>query len=113
MENIKYYIAEQYTKTPGGRKGEYSGEDFREKVLYKIYIDAKKQNKRLIINLDGGYGYGSSFLEEAFGGLVRKLKNEKNKSYKEMNEIIIIISNQEPALVEDIRGYIDEEINRK
>lgn len=114
MDNfLKYSIADQYTKTPGGRKGDYSGEDFRIKVLHGLYLKAKKENKKLIIDLDGGYGYGSSFLEEAFGGLVRQLKKEKNKTYKEMNKIIKIISNQEPALIEDIREYINEEINRK
>ena len=30
-------------------------------------IILNEKNEVLIVNLDGGYGYGSSFLEEAFG----------------------------------------------
>jgi len=35
-------------------------------------IPALKEYEKVIVDLDGTSGYGSSFLEEAFGGLVRK-----------------------------------------
>ena len=71
-------IANDYTKSPGGRyitEGEHSGEDFREKILLPAFEKCQKNDEELIINLDGGYGYWSSFLEEAFAGLARKTKN--------------------------------------
>lgn len=73
---VQINVADEYTKMPGGRfksDGEFSGEDFREKYLLPRYIEARKNNEILCVNLDGGYGYGSSFLEEAFGGLVREV----------------------------------------
>lgn len=97
-------IAKQYTKKPGGRfrkEGEYSGEDFRETILKKEYEISKKNKEELVVNLDGGYGYGSSFLEEAFGGLVRTL-NDVDIS------IIKIISDEEPQLVDDVYKYLQD-----
>ena len=69
-------IAEDYSKVPGGRyieDGPFSGQDFRENILLPKFQEAKRQNVILQVNLDGGYGYGSSFLDEAFGGLAREL----------------------------------------
>ena len=69
-----YSIAEDFSKTPGGRfrkHGPYSGEAFREDVLCGLLQNAIEAEDKLIIVLDGTAGYGSSFLEEAFGGLVR------------------------------------------
>lgn len=63
-------IAEVYTKFPGGRypqDGKGNGTDFRERFLVPVL---KAHGKALIV-LDGAVGYPSSFLDEAFGGLVR------------------------------------------
>lgn len=102
-------IAKQYTKKPGGRfrtEGAYSGEDFRETMLKKEYENSKKNNEDLVVDLDGGYGYGSSFLEEAFGGLVRALDDVDTS-------IIKIISNEEPQLVDDVNKYLKDAIVEK
>jgi hypothetical protein len=59
---------------PGGRfkaDGPYSGEFFREEVLRPALTDAIERRQQLTVVLDGAPGYGSSFLEEAFGGLIR------------------------------------------
>lgn len=95
-------VATDYTKTPGGRlskEGEWSGEDFRVKQLEPAFKKAKEMGEDLKVILDGGYGYATSFLEEAFGGLARKLQDPDILK-------IVIISDEEPALVEKIRGYI-------
>jgi hypothetical protein len=63
-------VAVEFSATPGGRyksEGVFSGEEFREKFL-EPHI---KEGKNLAIDLDGPEGFTSSFLEEAFGGLVR------------------------------------------
>lgn len=64
-------VATQFSKYPGGRfytDGEFSGERFRDEIL----LPALQGSETVIVQLDGTLGYGSSFLEEAFGGLVRK-----------------------------------------
>ena len=87
-------------------KREYSGEDFREKILAPAFAKCKKNGEQLTVNLDGGYGYGSSFLEEAFGGLVRK---NKDKSILQIK----LISDEEPKLIDDIIGYITDALNKQ
>lgn len=64
-------VARDFTPTPGGRyrkEGEYSGEEFRERFLEPV-LD---QGGQVIVDLDGPEGFTTSFLEEVFGGLVRK-----------------------------------------
>jgi len=59
---------------PGGRfiaDGPYSGEWFREEFLRPAVAEALSQNDVVNVELDGAPGYGSSFLEESFGGLIR------------------------------------------
>lgn len=66
-------IAQQFSETPAGRfrtDGPFSGERFRDELLYPALTGPDK----VLVDLDGTLGYGSSFLEEAFGGLVREKK---------------------------------------
>lgn len=72
VENVRVNVAKQFTRLPGLRYirlGKFSGEEFREKFL----IEPLQQGKFVTVELDGVRGYGSSFLEEAFGGTVRRL----------------------------------------
>jgi len=69
MKNIN--IAKEFSETPLGRFADdslYNGTTFRESFL-RPALDA---NSKVAVVIDGVEGYGSSFLEEAFGGLVRK-----------------------------------------
>lgn len=64
-------IAEDFSQYPGGRypaDGDGNGTVFREKFLEPVL----QAHDTALIVLDGTRGYPSSFLEEAFGGLVRK-----------------------------------------
>ena len=102
-------IAKDYTKTPGGRfihEGDYSGEDFRKSILLPAFKKAIETDSTLIVILDGGYGYPPSFLEEAFGGLVRETKDSRVQD-------IIIISEEEPSQIKKIKGYISKELGDK
>ena len=102
-------IAQDYTKTPGGRfisEGQYSGEDFRNRVLEPAFEKMLDTGETLVVNLDGGYGYGSSFLEEAFGGLARKTKNRDLLR-------IVILSDEEPRLVDDVKEYMEAALNER
>lgn len=63
-------ISKDFSTHPAGRyptDGPFSGETFRKKHL----VPALKKCDRIEVILDGTRGYPSSFLEEAFGGLVR------------------------------------------
>jgi hypothetical protein len=65
------HIATDFFPYPGGRymtDGNGNGTEFRERFLVPI-LEAHKKAK---IFLDGAPGYPSSFLEEAFGGLIRR-----------------------------------------
>ena len=103
---IKINIANDYTDTPGGRfvkDGPFSGEDFRQKILIPKYREAVNNGSILEIDFDGCYGYPSSFLDEAFGGLA---KSEKNH---DVLKNIKIISHDQPSLFEDIKKSVEED----
>lgn len=48
-----------------------TGEYFRNNYLKPVYDYCLERNEDLTITLNGGYAFGFSFLEEAFGGMVR------------------------------------------
>lgn len=105
-------VVNNFTDLPGARyrsQGSYSGEEFRDTILYPKFKEALEKNETLTVILDGGYGYGSSFLEESFGGLVRRLKKEKNSDYNKVKNIVIV-SNDNIVWIEKIKKYIEEAI---
>jgi hypothetical protein len=105
-------VTNDFTDTPGARyknQGPYSGEEFRNRILYPKFIEAENSNEDLTVDLDGGYGYGSSFLEESFGGLVRKLSEEKFDRIDDVKKIKIV-SHDNPVWIEKVAKYIDEAI---
>lgn len=96
-------ISTEFSPTPGARhrdEGKYSGEEFRDDLLKRKYDEAKRSGEKLIIDFDGGYGYPTSFLEEAFGGLARIY------SPLEVLEVLDFVSNDEPSLVDEVKSYI-------
>jgi hypothetical protein len=85
-------LVADHAPSPGGRyitDGPFSGEWFREKVLGPALGAAIQTGEKLIVELDGTSGYGSSFLEEAFGGLIRTRAFEPAK----VRETLIITAN--------------------
>lgn len=63
-------IAKDFTDTPGGRyrtDGPFSGQEFRENHLVRALL----ADEDVVVDLEGVMGLPPSFLEEAFGGLVR------------------------------------------
>ncbi|EEM8546930.1 DUF4325 domain-containing protein [Salmonella enterica] len=94
-------VASRYP-CPGPRfkkLGPASGEEFRDWVEKEL-----KHSPDLTIDLDGTEGYGSSFLEECFGGLIRRgVSPDKVRGIK-------FISEEEPELVDEINEYIEDAI---
>ncbi|HEY4144597.1 STAS-like domain-containing protein [Pinirhizobacter sp.] len=69
-KDINVNVARDFSRFPAGRyraDGRFSGEAFREEFLVPRLQDCD----HVTVELDGALGYGSSFLEEAFGGLRR------------------------------------------
>lgn len=67
-------IGRDFSRTPGGRlisDGPDSGELFRDRMLIPALRLAVQAGGKVRVILDGPRGYLSSFIEEAFGGLVR------------------------------------------
>ena len=100
-------ISEDFSETPGGRlasQGSFSGEEFRDDVLLPKLQLAIMSNSKLTIDLDGGCGYASSFLDEVFGGLIRnhgfRLEDIKDK--------LIFISNEEQRYIEEINSCLED-----
>jgi hypothetical protein len=110
MDSIVIKIRD-FTKAPGPRyikeevrDANNSGERFRDSSLYPTLLKVITESKKLIIDLDGTEGYGTSFLEESFGGLIR----EKGMDYKIIKDTIELISKEEPYLIDDINKYLSD-----
>jgi hypothetical protein len=102
---VEHSIAREFTDTPGPRfevQGPWSGEMFRKKHLSNWFRDAIRAGATLVVDLDGGYGYAPSFLEESFGGLARECGIERVLSTVEIR------SSEQPLLEEKVRRYIRE-----
>ena len=88
MEKEKIYLSvKDYTEDPGPRykrqdlEGtETSGEMFYIQKLNAAFVECLKDDKELVLLLDGVSGYPSSFLDEAIGELVYDFTLEKVKS---------------------------------
>lgn len=100
MQTVK--VAKDFTRFPSGRyirNGETSGEAFRERFL----VPAIRNGEKITIELDGTIGYGSSFLEEAFGGLVRSVRMKP----EDLSRLMTLVSD-DMTLLDEIKGYIQD-----
>ncbi len=74
MAEMILSIPNEYSKFPAGRTpadGPFNGQRFREEFLLPALHRALAAKSKLVVSLDGAGAYSSSFLEEAFGGIVR------------------------------------------
>jgi hypothetical protein len=100
-------VWEEFSSTPGPRypnEGKFCGQDFREKVLLPALQAAINNNYTLVVDLDQTAGYGTSFLEESFGGLIR---NNQLK-IDDINKHLRIKSDDEPELKDEIDKYLKD-----
>jgi hypothetical protein len=96
-------IAKQFSLTPGPRfikQGSFSGEAFRRKLL----VPALSSGAIVCVILDGTAGIGSSFIDEAFGGLVRSEGFDRS----DVLGRITIESAEDPMLIEDAVAAIND-----
>ncbi len=97
MSDITYSIARDFSPHPGpryARQGANSGQTFRGHLMRLL----QASNGTILIDLDGTKGIGSSFLDEAFGGLVRT----EGKSRDEILKRFKFQSRVDPSYIDDI-----------
>ncbi|MBB5190102.1 hypothetical protein HNQ50_000812 [Silvimonas terrae] len=95
-------IARDFSPYPAGRyaaDGPHSGQAFREQLLLPALAAARSE---VVVELDGVLGYGSSFLEEAFGGLVRVGHLSVGSLKKHLK-----IRTSDPSYADEIWEYIE------
>lgn len=112
MAHINLNIAKDFSSTPGPRyikEGDHSGELFRNSIVLPKMIEAISANNILNVDLDGAFGYGTSFLEETFGGLIR----DANLDYNDVVGHLKIKSEEEPYLIDDIFNYLKAANDKK
>ena len=98
-------VAKRFTDTLGGRTredGKFSGEEFREEILKPAYVECKENEDKLIVDLDGCFGYPTSFLDEAFGGLYSEFLGE------DIFSIITIKCQDQPGVLNKIQELINK-----
>lgn len=103
---VKINVARDFTRFPSGRyrpHGNTSGQAFREDLLE----GPLRLGEQVEVELDGTVGYGSSFLEECFGGLVRALGVPAKELLARLT-----ITTADPALRDEIVDYIEEASKR-
>lgn len=93
-------VARDFTDRPFGRyraDGKRSGEVFREDIL----MPALRQYDHVTVNLGGTNFYGSSFLEEVFGGLVRA-----GFTQAQLEKKLTAVHDKLPSVVKEAEEYI-------
>ncbi|OOE66541.1 DUF4325 domain-containing protein [Salinivibrio sp. IB868] len=119
-----YLNIADFTRYPGPRYihiGPNSGEEFRERFLIK----SLEKDSKVSINFDGVLGYGSSFLEEIFGGVVRAMPSHPKTEHPNGDEIVKhdfltldmidflkenLVSHEDPSVIEEVTEYINHEL---
>jgi hypothetical protein len=103
--DVTINIAKDFSRTPYGRYlGSSSAKVFKDKFL-KPFIDIGAD--KIIIILDGTYGFVSSWLHEAFGNLLKEYPQEKRQSIMDM---FSLISDEDPSVAVEIREYMWENL---
>lgn len=100
---MKINLGKQFGRYPAGRylaDGPYNGQKFREEFLIPAL---KGADDEIEIDLSDARGLKSSFLEEAFGGLVRVgfSANDLIRRFKFVT--------RDQSLVDEIREYIRDQ----
>ena len=106
MERKTIVVSTDFSRYPRGRysaDGPNSGERFRTEFLGPALAGSGK----VIVVLDDVRGYGSSFLEEAFGGLVREGLNAE-----ELLSKLELVSKKDNSLIVEIQQYVKDQARR-
>jgi hypothetical protein len=109
---MRIKISSDFSFAPGPRyirEGKHSGELFRNEILRPAIEEAIRSNQKLVVDLDGTAGYGRSFLEESFGGLIRIDRMD----YSSIKKVLEVVSTEQPILKEKIDTYLKSAYERQ
>jgi hypothetical protein len=107
MIEVTFSIARQFSRHPGPRyrkQGADSGEALRARLV-RLLNDS---NQTIIVDLDGTSGYGSSFLDEAFGGLIRSEGFDSSVAQR-----FQFVSNVDPTYIDEIKESFEKAVPDK
>jgi hypothetical protein len=100
---VEIDVARDFSREPFGRypvHGPDSGERFRHEFLERPL----RAGDHVFVDFDGVSGLSSSFLDEAFAGLVRLGVLPGNRFF----EFVTIKSDRDPSYIDDVRDYVAE-----
>lgn len=113
VEITNINIAKDFSPYPHGRTpkdGMHNGETFRDDLLAPAVRTAVQNHGTVVIDLDGVKALGSSFSEEAFGGLLRMAIAPSQDVLRSVE-----VRYTRPwlrSIAEDIRAYMSEAADR-
>ncbi len=102
-------VAKEFTDAPGARytaDGPKSGEEFLDDFLRPRFLLAKEAGGLLLVDLDGTWGYASSFVSGSFGALAREFGTDTVRKHLRLK------SHENQILLEKIDIEIDNEGRR-
>ena len=97
-------VASDFSDTPGGRfehEGPHSAQEFYRQLLLPQYTIARREGRRVTVNLDGVAGYAASFLDQSFGQLAREFGRD------EVFNHLTLTGTEEDYLIGDIQKIIN------
>lgn len=100
--SVSVNIGKEFSRYPAGRfpaDGKYNGQSFRRKFL----VLPLTKGDTVDVYLDDAIDYGSSFLEEAFGGLVRVEKLDRKAVLH-----LLRLHSTDPYLIEEINTVVSD-----
>ena len=101
-----FRIVTEFGRTPSARKdeeGKLSGKALRN-ILKPLIRQCVEADVILVVDLDGTAGYGTSFLEEVFGGLIRN----EGFSLSDLKQHITFKTEEDPELEDEIWKYVND-----
>jgi len=113
MNDTIISIARDFSRTPAGRypkDGPFNGQRFREQFLEPAIAQALAKKGKVIVEFSDADSYSSSFLEEAFGGLVRDKKFNRDQI-----QSVLILATSDPVYsmyLADAKDYLERELRR-
>lgn len=102
MSERLFSIAREFSPNPGPRfirQGKFSGEALRRKLMEVL----AGPEDTIVVDLDGTKGIGSSFLDEAFGGLIRSERKSKDDILRRFK----FRSSLDPSYIDTIHDSIE------
>lgn len=104
---MKILKMRDHMKYPGPRYkclGPFSGEAFRDDVIWPLF----SVDPDLVVDLSDVSGFGSSFLHEAFFGLIEKYSLERKDVAFLMENIVC---REDSTIVEEVREYMNDALS--